>query len=72
MAYFDPTRPAPFGALTVYRVVHVLDSLRMSYQDWRRARAAAKVLRQQADEQLDDMGFPRAYLGGLSRPIKRR
>lgn len=67
MAYFDPTRPAPFGALTVYRVVNFFDDLRMRNRERRLARVTERALRQISDRELDDLGLDRSTAENTSR-----
>ena len=72
MAHFDMNRPAPFGALTVYRVVNFLDGLRMSYREWKTARSTDKTLRQLSDRELDDIGLYRGHIEQVSGTMSRR
>lgn len=67
MAYFDHTRPAPFGALTVYRVVNFFDELRMRNRERKLARVTEKALRQISDRELDDLGLGRGTAENTSR-----
>ncbi len=67
MAYFDSTRPAPFGALTVYRVVNFFDDLRMRNRERRLARVTERALRQISDRELDDLGLDRGTAENTSR-----
>ncbi len=62
MAYFEPARPAPFGALTVYRVVDFLDQVRMTYNERKLDKATDKSLRQLSDRELDDIGLYRGNI----------
>lgn len=72
MAYFETTRPAPFGALTVYRVVHFIDNILLSYREWKVAQATDKVLRQLSDNELDDIGLLRGSIEEVSGRLSRR
>ena len=57
MATFETARPAPFGAETVYRIVSVLDNLRMMLVDWNNRRITRNVLTRLSARDLADIGL---------------
>jgi uncharacterized protein YjiS (DUF1127 family) len=53
------TRPAPFGAITVYQVVDVFDRLLFALRSRISARQTRRRLEVLTDAQLDDVGLRR-------------
>lgn len=60
MATFETTRPAPFGAITTYRVLSAIDSVRMAVVGWRNSRQTYAALSRLSDRELNDIGLLRA------------
>ena len=59
MAIIDSSRPAPFGAVSTYRVVSVLERTIDAVKTWNAQRRTAKALNLLTDYQLDDIGLTR-------------
>jgi uncharacterized protein YjiS (DUF1127 family) len=57
MATFETTRPAPFGAETVYRMVSTLDNLRITLVDWNNRRITRNALSRLSVRDLADIGL---------------
>jgi len=72
MAFFEPARPAPFGALTVYRMVDLLDQVRMTYNERKLAKATERSLSRLSDRELDDIGLHRGTIEQVSGAIAHR
>ena len=72
MAYFDGNRAAPFGAITIYRIVRFFDGLIRSLDAWRAARATDRALRQLSDRELDDLGLSRGMIEDMARGFAHR
>ena len=69
MAAFDTVRPepfradaAPFGAITLYRLIARIDALRLALLDWNERRVTRKALERLSDRELEDIGLSRADL----------
>ena len=58
MTHISP--PAPFGSITTYRVVQVVDTAFRTLRAWRRSRAVQGVLSGLPERMLDDMGVTRS------------
>lgn len=59
MATFETTRPAPFGAVTTFRVMSFLDNLRVSLVEWNDKRATRSALSRLSERELSDIGLTR-------------
>ena len=57
MATFETTRPAPFGAETIYRIVSAVDMLRVALVDWNNRRITRKALSRLSERDLADIGL---------------
>ena len=60
MANYDLARPAPFGAITVFRVIDGVASMVYSVGEWNRSRKTRAMLSKLSDETLADIGLTRA------------
>ncbi len=71
MATYDYSRPAPFGAISVYRLVSALDNLRSSFVAWQNSRSTANALSKLSDHELADIGLSRSDINNISvrRPL---
>jgi uncharacterized protein YjiS (DUF1127 family) len=65
MAHFANTRPAPFGAVTTFRITNSLDTLRMALIDWNSKRTTRAALNKLSNRELDDIGLSRADIDRL-------
>jgi len=59
MAIIDTPRSAPFGAISTYRFVSVLERAVTAVQTWTMQHKTAKALNALSDYQLDDIGLTR-------------
>jgi uncharacterized protein YjiS (DUF1127 family) len=62
MAAQETTRPAPFGAITIYRTVQAFGALFAAITAWNDARLTRKALSRLSDHELDDIGLSRSDL----------
>ncbi len=67
MAATQASRPAPFGAITVYRLVNGLGSFGDSLAAWNDARVTRKALAALSDRELDDIGLCRGDIELIGR-----
>lgn len=59
MANYDLARPAPFGAVTVYRTIESVSAVYSTIAGWNAARKTRQALASLSDEMLDDIGLNR-------------
>jgi uncharacterized protein YjiS (DUF1127 family) len=59
MAAFETTRPAPLGALSIFRVVNGVGGMFATLGKWNDARITRKALGKLSDRELDDIGLCR-------------
>lgn len=57
MATFETTRPAPFGAETVYRIVSVAEAAFSALVDWNNRRITRNALSRLSERDLADIGL---------------
>jgi uncharacterized protein YjiS (DUF1127 family) len=69
MAASATTRPAPFGAISVFRLSSALDRVIASVAAWNDARVTRKSLDRLSDRELNDIGLTR---GDIERIARRR
>jgi len=69
MATTTRTAVAPFGAITVHRVVAALSGVVATLRAWNDTRRTIVTLRALSDAQLDDIGLTR---GGIERFSRER
>ncbi len=62
MAAISSNRPAPFGAITVYRIASGLVAAGQRLVAWNNARTARNALSKLSDRELADIGLSRADL----------
>lgn len=60
MATFETTRPAPFGAVTLYRVVSAFEIVRDALVEWNSKRVTRNALSRLSDRELADIGLSRS------------
>lgn len=65
MATFETSRPAPFGAISAYRVVAAFDNLRCAVIAWNNARATQNALAKLSDHELNDIGLSRGDIARI-------
>lgn len=61
------TRPAPFGAITTYRVVSYLSALAGEFAAWNDARVTRSALGKLSDRELDDIGLCRGDIEDIAQ-----
>lgn len=67
MAATHASRPAPFGAITIYRLVNGLGSFGDKFAAWNDARVTRKALGRLSDRELDDIGLCRGDIELIGR-----
>ncbi len=67
MAAIETTRRAPFGAITTYRFVQVLDRAIAAVAGWNDARMTRKALELLSDRELDDIGLCRGDIDRIAQ-----
>lgn len=65
MATYETARPAPFGAVTVYRAVSALDAMRSALVIWNDKRATRTTLSKLSDRELYDIGLCRGDIDSI-------
>lgn len=60
MAATETTRPAPFGAITTYRIINGFGLFAAAFAAWNDARVTRNTLAKLSDRELDDIGLCRA------------
>ncbi len=66
------TRPAPFGAITTFRLTQAIEGAFGAAIAWRRARATEKALGKLSDKQLADVGLHRGEIIALAEHLAHR
>ncbi len=73
MAAFETSRPAPFGAIIVYRAVSLLGNAYDALRNWNSKRATLKALRRLGAHELNDIGLTLADVEAMAhRGVNRR
>lgn len=67
MAAFETTRPAPFGAISIFRFVQFVSDVYLSLSSWNDARVTRKALGNLTDRELDDIGLCRGDIEMIGR-----
>ena len=67
MATYATSRTAPFGAITVFRMVQSVGSFGAVVQNWNSARITRKALSRLSNRELDDIGLCRGDIDLLGR-----
>ncbi len=67
MAATETTRPAPFGAISIFRAVQAVSGLLAAISTWNDARVTRKALSKLSDRELDDIGLCRGDIEALTR-----
>jgi len=66
MAFVNTTKTAPFGAITTYRAIKVLEAAKTSFITWNAKRTTYKQLSALSMRELDDIGMTRADVNNLN------
>jgi len=67
MAIYEPTRTAPLGAISAYRLVSALDDLRIALVAWNNSRETRNALSKLSDHELNDIGLSRSDIGSIGK-----
>lgn len=67
MAAFETSRPAPFGAISIFRAVQGVGSVFDMIAGWNDARITRKALSKLSDRELDDIGLCRGDIEMIGR-----
>lgn len=67
MATYETSRAAPFGAITVFRMVQVVSNVATNLQAWNSARVTRKALSRLSNRELDDIGLCRGDIDMIGR-----
>lgn len=67
MAAFETTRPAPFGAISIFRTVSFISDVYAAVAGWNDARVTRKALSKLSDRELDDIGLCRGDIEMIGR-----
>ncbi|MBC2837219.1 DUF1127 domain-containing protein [Paragemmobacter straminiformis] len=67
MAAFDTTRPAPFGAISIFRFVQFVSDAYLTVANWNDARVTRNALGKLSDRELDDIGLCRGDVEMIGR-----
>ena len=67
MAVIDTNTAAPFGAITVHRVVTALTGAADKVRSWNDTRRTVNALRALTPDQLDDIGLTMADVESFGR-----
>lgn len=67
MAATHASRPAPFGAISIFRLMQGLGSIGESFAAWNDARVTRKALGRLSDRELDDIGLCRGDIELIGR-----
>jgi uncharacterized protein YjiS (DUF1127 family) len=67
MAAYDTTRPAPFGAISIFRFVQFFADALVTLGTWNDARVTRNALGKLSDRELDDIGLCRGDVEMIGR-----
>ena len=67
MAAFETTRPAPFGAIAIFRAVQFVSNALIAVAGWNDARVTRNALGKLSDRELDDIGLCRGDIETIGR-----
>ena len=67
MATLETSRAAPFGAITVYRMVQSVARTAEALKAWNSARITRKSLNRLSNRELDDIGLCRGDIELIGR-----
>lgn len=65
MAHLTTTRPAPFGAISAFRVVNTVETVVRQAVAWNQKRQTKSVLLKLSDHELADIGMERHEIESL-------
>ncbi len=67
MAAYETTRPAPFGAISIFRFVQFVSDIYLALSNWNDARVTRSALGKLSDRELDDIGLCRGDIEMIGR-----
>ena len=67
MAAYETTRPAPVGAISIFRAVQFISNGFIAFSNWNDARVTRNALAKLSDRELDDIGLCRGDIEMLGR-----
>lgn len=67
MAVQETNRVAPFGALTIHRVITRIEALVATVASWNNERKTVATLSRLSDHELNDIGLCRGDIHALAR-----
>lgn len=67
MAAYETTRPAPFGAISIFRFVQFVSDIYLTVANWNDARVTRTALGKLSDRELDDIGLCRGDIEMIGR-----
>ena len=67
MATYETSRTAPFGAITVFRMVQSVGYVGAAFQAWNSARITRNALSKLSNRELDDIGLCRGDIELIGR-----
>ena len=67
MATYETSRTAPFGAISVFRMVQSVSQVATALQTWNSARVTRNALSKLSNRELDDIGLCRGDIELIGR-----
>lgn len=67
MAAYETSRPAPFGAISIFRAVQGANTLLGMVRAWNDTRVTRKALSRLSDRELNDIGLCRGDIDQIGR-----
>jgi uncharacterized protein YjiS (DUF1127 family) len=67
MAAYESSRPAPLGAISIFRSVQLFSEALTSLNAWNNARMTRSSLSKLSDRELDDIGLCRGDIELIGR-----
>ena len=67
MAAFETTRPAPLGAISIFRAVQFVSNALIAFSAWNDVRVTRNALAKLSDRELDDIGLCRGEIEMIGR-----
>ena len=67
MAAYETTRPAPFGAISIFRFVQFVSDIYLTVANWNDVRVTRNALGKLSDRELDDIGLCRGDIEMIGR-----
>lgn len=71
MTTINTTKIPPFGAITTYRVIHLIEGVANSFSSWNSNRKTYNELRALSSRELDDIGVSRADVENFNSGLFR-